>query len=51
MGSFPRNYIFLLLICNWTITCGADNIVSILAPESVAQGYHSIRRGFLCGLN
>ena len=38
MGSFPRNYIFLLLIGNWTITCGADNIVSILAPEGVAQG-------------
>ena len=37
-GSFFRYYIFLLLVGNWTITFGADNIVSISAPESVAQG-------------
>ena len=38
IGSLSRYYIFLLLVANWTITFGADNIVSISAPESVGQG-------------
>ena len=37
-GSFFRYYTFLLLFGNCTVTFGADNIVSVSAPESVAQG-------------
>ena len=36
--SFFRYCLFLLLLGNWTITSGADNIVAISATESVAQG-------------
>ncbi|MEC8189747.1 MAG: hypothetical protein VX033_01000, partial [Verrucomicrobiota bacterium] len=36
--SFSRCCLFLLFVGNWTITSGADNIVAVSAPESVAQG-------------
>ena len=36
--SFFRCCLFLLFVGNWTITSGADNIVSVSAPEGVAQG-------------
>ncbi|MEC7229825.1 MAG: hypothetical protein VXV91_01340, partial [Verrucomicrobiota bacterium] len=37
LGIFSRNCTFLLLATNFTIAFGADNIVSVSAPESVAQ--------------
>ena len=36
--SFFRLYIFLLLLGNWTITLGADDITAVKAPNSVVAG-------------
>ena len=50
--SFFRCRLFLLFVCNWTITSGADNIVSVSAPETLAQGSTvSIEVSYLASTN
>ena len=35
---FRRYHTFLLLVSTWTITCGADDITAVKAPDSVVAG-------------